>query len=203
MIFKDFDINFDLDKIATLKYDVDFRTYHLVFKNKNKAIQTIKKDLSSDEPSFSDVSNLKIIFDENSNIIGFINFINKKEKIKFKTIFKLFKNVGFLNGFRLGIVSFLDSFVLADFKNRDIYLAEIAIDSSKRGKGFGTKVLNKFIQESKNKKEYKRITLDVDVRNENVKALYEKLGFKVFNKKNFKIFSFERGMYNMEFILDE
>ncbi|MDL2271294.1 hypothetical protein LJC03_05780, partial [Methanobrevibacter sp. OttesenSCG-928-I08] len=94
MIFKDFDINFDLDKIATLKYDVDFRTYHLVFKNKNKAIQTIKKDLSSDEPSFSDVSNLKIIFDENSNIIGFINFINKKEKIKFKTIFKLFKNVG-------------------------------------------------------------------------------------------------------------
>ena len=41
---------------------------------------------------------------------------------------------------------------------------------------------------------------NVDFRNDGAKALYERLGFKVFNKKRVKIGGFERGMYNMELI---
>ena len=50
-------------------------------------------------------------------------------------------------------------------------------------------------------KNYDRVILDVDFRNESAKKLYESLGFKEFNKKRVKIGSFERGMYNMEFNL--
>ena len=45
------------------------------------------------------------------------------------------------------------------------------------------------------------VILDADFRNAGAKRLYEKLGFKQFNQKRVKIASFERGMYNMEFIV--
>ena len=44
---------------------------------------------------------------------------------------------------------------------------------------------------------FKRVILDADFRNPKAKALYERLGFKVYNKKSF----LKRGMYNMEFKL--
>jgi RimJ/RimL family protein N-acetyltransferase len=50
-------------------------------------------------------------------------------------------------------------------------------------------------------KNYKRVTLDADFRNVGAKRLYEKIGFKQFNKKSVKIGRFERGMYNMELVL--
>ena len=51
-------------------------------------------------------------------------------------------------------------------------------------------------------KNYKRVTLDADFRNHGAKRLYERIGFKVFNKKSVKFLNFERGMYNMELKLD-
>ena len=44
------------------------------------------------------------------------------------------------------------------------------------------------------KNDYKRVILDADFRNPKAKALYERLGFNVYNKKSF----LKRGMYNME-----
>ena len=41
-------------------------------------------------------------------------------------------------------------------------------------------------------------TFDLFFRNTKAKNLYEKIGFKEFNKKRVKIGKFERGMYNME-----
>jgi ribosomal protein S18 acetylase RimI-like enzyme len=82
----------------------------------------------------------------------------------------------------------------------DLYLAEIAIDESQRGKGLGKKVIQDVIEYARSKN-FKRVILDADFRNKGAKKLYESLGFKVFNKKRVKIASFERGMYNMEFNL--
>ena len=69
-----------------------------------------------------------------------------------------------------------------------------------RCEGLGTKVLNEVINYAKDNN-FKRVILDADFRNTNAKSLYERLGFKVFNKKRVKLPKFERGMYNMEFIL--
>ena len=50
-------------------------------------------------------------------------------------------------------------------------------------------------------KNLNRVILDADFRNIGARKLYERIGFKEFNKKSLKIGSFERGMHNMELIL--
>ena len=94
----------------------------------------------------------------------------------------------------------LDYFVLADIEDDDLCLAEIAVDSKLRGQGIGKKVVCDVIDYAR-RKGYKRVTLDADFRNKGAKRLYEKIGFKEFNKKRVKIGKFERGMYNMELVL--
>ena len=172
-------------KVAKLVYDVDFRTFDMLFKDSNKAIEAIAKDLSKNEIEYY----FKIILDDDDNILGILKAYTSKTHHKFH-----FKSI------RLIIVDILDHFVLADIREDDFYLAEIAIDESLRGQGLGRKVIFDAIDYAKSK-EYKRVILDADFRNEGAKSLYEKLGFKVFNKKSLKLGSFERGMYNMELIL--
>ena len=77
-----------------------------------------------------------------------------------------------------------------------MHIFNFAIDKNQRSKGYGSKIINDVIDYVR-KNNYKRVILDVDFRNAKSKALYEKIGFKVYNKKEF----LKRGMYNMELIL--
>ena len=167
----------DTNKIATLTYNVDFRTYDKLFNSSEKAIATIEKSLKQDDCT-------KVIYD-NENIIGMIVTYthNKKPKTNFTSI-------------KLLLIGILDYFVICDIKKDDLYIAEIAIDENQRSKGYGTRVIKDVIEYARNEG-YKRVILDADFRNPKAKALYERLGFKVFNKKSF----LKRGMYNMEFKL--
>ena len=167
----------DANKIATLKYNVDFRTYDKLFKSKEKSIAAIEKSLTKDEC-------IKVIYDD-ENVIGMIIVYthDKKPKSHFSSLKLLF-------------IEILDHFVICDIKKEDIYIAEIAIDENQRSKGYGTKVIKDVIDYAQ-KNDYKRVILDADFRNPKAKALYERLGFKVYNKKSF----LKRGMYNMEFKL--
>ena len=175
----------DTNKVATLVYDVDFRTFDLLFKNKDKAISTIEKDLKKHEVS----NNFKVVLDDNDEIVGMIMaYISKMPyDLRFKSL-------------KLIIVDILDYFVLCDIEKDDLYLAEIAIDDSKRGQGLGKQVLSDVIDYARSEN-LNRVILDADFRNAGAKRLYESMGFKVFNKKRVKIGSFERGMQNMELIL--
>jgi ribosomal protein S18 acetylase RimI-like enzyme len=164
----------DVNKIATLRYNVDYRTYDNLFNSKEKAIAALGKNLKKDDC-------VKVIYD-NGNIIGIlIAYTHDKQP---KTHF---------NSFKLLIVSILDHFVICDIKKDDFYIAELAIDENQRSKGYGTKVIKDVIDYAK-KNDYKRVILDADFRNPKAKALYERLGFNVYNKKSF----LKRGMYNME-----
>lgn len=172
-------------KVAKLVYDVDFRTFDLLFKNPDKAISTIENDLKKHDvtPTF------KVILNEDGEVIGMLMaYISKMpHDLRIKSL-------------KLVIVDILDYFVLCDIKKDDLYVAEIAIDPSLRGKGLGKQVLNDVVSYAKDKN-LNRVILDADFRNTGAKRLYEKLGFKVFNKKRLKLGNFERGMYNMELIL--
>lgn len=161
--------------IATLIYEVDFRTFDKLFKSSDKAISAIEKSLRKDEC-------IKVIFDENE-IIGMLIYYTYDKKSK-----------SHFNSLRLMIVDILDYFVLCDIKKDDFYIAEIAVDKKYRSKGYGTKILKEILEYAKNNN-YNRVILDADFRNTKAKSLYEKLGFKVFNKKSF----LKRGMFNMEF----
>lgn len=171
----------DVFKVASLSYDVDFRTFDLFFKNKDEAIKAIAKSFQSE-----DCDTFKVILDDDKNIIGILIYY----------ISKYPKNFNF-KSFRLLLVDILDYFVLCDVGPGDLYIAEIAIDSSLRGQGLGRKVLNDVIEHAKSKN-LKRVILDADFRNFQAKSLYEEMGFKEFNKKRIKFGKFERGMYNME-----
>jgi len=175
----------DTSKVAKLVYDVDFRTFDMLFKTPSKAVKTIEKDLYKREID----DYFKVILNDDGEIIGMLIIYTSKTSHKF-----------YLKSLRLFIVDVLDHFVLCDIEKNDFYIAEIAIDESLRGHGVGKSVLLDSIEYAR-KKGYDRVILDADFRNAGAKALYERLGFKVFNKKRLKIASFERGMNNMELIL--
>ena len=175
----------DTYKVAKLVYDVDFRTFDLLFKNEDKAISTIEKDLRKHEPE----GTFKVILDDNDEIIGMLMAYISEMPYDFR-----FKSL------KLIIVDILDYFVLCDIEKDDLYVAEIAIDDSLRGQGLGKQVLLDVIDYAKSKN-LNRVILDADFRNVGARKLYERMGFKEFNKKRLKIASFERGMHNMELIL--
>ena len=167
MIYETFDASkHDTRKVAKLIYDVDFRTFDLLFKNSDKAISTIEKQLKKEES----LEDTKVILDDDNNIIGLLH-LSAHLKLRY--------------------------FVLCDVEKGDFHVAELAIDESQRGKGLGSKVLDDVIGYAK-WNNLKRVTLDADFRNTGAKSLYERIGFKEFNKKRVKIGSFERGMHNME-----
>lgn len=175
----------DVFHVAKLVYDVDYRTFDMFFKSDNQAISAISKYLLKKNRN----ENFKVILDENHNIIGYVSIYLHDDVHDFH-----WKSP------KLFLVDILDHFVLCDIEKNDLYLAEIAIDESQRGKGLGRKVICDVIKYAKSKG-YCRVILDVDFRNKGAKKLYESIGFKEFNKKRVKIGGFERGMYNMGFNL--
>ena len=86
-----------------------------------------------------------------------------------------------------------------EWSNR-LMVTELWITEELRGQGLGKQVLLDVIDYAKSKN-LNRVILDADFRNVGARKLYERMGFKEFNKKRLKIASFERGMHNMELIL--
>lgn len=174
----------DILKVAELVYDVDFRTFDMLFKSSDKAIETIAKSLKDE-----DLETFTVILDDDENIIGILIYYIDKFPRHFN-----------FRSLRLLIVDILDYFVLCDVGPGDLYIAEVAIDKSLRGQGLGKKVILEVIEYAK-AKNLNRILLDADFRNKGAKRLYEKIGFVEFNKKRLKFPGFERGMFNMEYKL--
>ncbi len=174
-----------IDIVASLIYDVDFRTFDKLYKSKDEAIKDISKRLLTESDD-----NLKVILQDN-NIIGIIVlWIQKKPSF-------IHSLLNFIS-FKLLVIDILDYFVLSDVKHEDVHIAELAISPQCRGKGIGRKVIEHVIDYAY-KNSFKRVTLDADFRNNGAKRLYEKIGFKEYNKKEF----LKRGMFNMEYLLDE
>ena len=163
---------------------MDFRTFDMLFRDETSAVNAIEKSLYKRVNDY-----FKVVLDDEDEIIGMLIAYT------YETSHKMY-----LGSFRLIVVDVLDHFVLCDIEKDDFYIAEIAIDESMRGQGMGRAVLLDAIEYAR-KKGYRRVILDADFRNAGAKSLYERLGFREFNKKRVKIGSFERGMHNMELIL--
>ncbi|KZX16709.1 mycothiol acetyltransferase [Methanobrevibacter cuticularis] len=201
----------NIDKVANLIYYVDEKTYFYIFKSEKKAVSAIKRLLLS-ESNFIKENNVKnnnkrinlfVILDngENKNIIGILG-INKGKKENFsKSLLYMFKLLNPWDAVRFSMMFFIDNKILATVDEDDFYLAEIVVDEAQRGKGLGSEIINKMIDLAKSEG-FKRVVLDVDFTNDRAKKLYKSLGFKKFNEKSFKVFSKERGMHNMEYVLE-
>ncbi len=202
MIFEIFNPEIhDYHKLASLTYDVDFRTYEMVFKDKESALFVIEEQLLAEfNLGESDDYYFMVILDDYRKILGMVKIsIGKTHEFCKETIF-LFKYLRIRDASKLFRVLFLDNLVLANVNKDDLYIGEIAIDSSNRGQGIGKQVINRIIHHAKIKG-FKRVVLDADFRNSGALRLYESLGFRIFDKKSSKLLHPERGMYNLEYVL--
>jgi ribosomal protein S18 acetylase RimI-like enzyme len=229
MIFEKFNPKIhDYHKIAEFIFDVDVRTYLEVFKTKKNAILAIEDLLliyySEDNTQKPDYT-LYVVLENNDfedfnpdntenlnnksknkskeykNIIGMLQVVKKGKGGIFSDVFNFMTKMKLANALKFFYMFFLDSLVLANFTEDDLYIAGIAIDESRRGEGFGTKIIKGVIEKA-TEKEFKRIVLDTDFRNLGAFKLYESIGFKKFDEKSFKFLTIERKMYNMEYLID-
>ena len=209
LIFRDFNPEIhDVYKVAELIYDVDFRTFKHVFKSKKEGVEAIKNRLvliDFDEDNEVHENELFYVFfdDEDKDekeIIGMFNGGKGVRHSNFEDIKKQFRNLKFSDALGLSKVSFMDNFVLVDVQEDDFYIAELAICSNQRGKGYGNEALDQLIQLAR-ELDCKRVVLDADFRNDGPYRLYSSKGFKVFNKKAFGLPGKKRGMRNMELLL--
>ncbi|WP_295722426.1 N-acetyltransferase [uncultured Methanobrevibacter sp.] len=204
MIFEDFDPNVhDTRQVAELVFDVDLRIFRRVFKSKENAISAIEKKLFAEYPLFKNSSDfpLYVIFNKEdpSKLLGIILVSCGKNFNFLKEVYYLFKNLDFVSATRFTMVKYIDKKTLSKVNEEDLYIAEIATTKSDRCKGVGRAILQHVLDKAK-ELGYKRVVLDVDLKNNKALKLYESLGFKVFDKKKFQYGSHMKKTYNMEYV---
>ena len=195
------DINkHDLNKVSKLIYETDADTFDFYFQNKEKASKKILKLVKNGNNTLG-FENIRVITESNENDVLGILVVVKGNESSLITDFKAnFKALNFWDALKFSIFNFVDSLILAKLEDDDVYLASVAVDDSCRGKGIGTFILNESLELAKDIG-FKRVVLDVDFKNDGALRLYEKFGFKIFNKKSIMWFGGEKGVYNMEYAL--
>ncbi len=193
------DINIhDLIKVSELIYDTDSKACDFFFKDKEGSIRRIKKLVKAGNNSLG--YDRVYVVTEDDQILGImiyskVNEVSRKQD--YKMFFKVFNPV---DAIKFLLIDIIEGIFLSDLHENDYYLACVAVDEKFRGKGIGTFILERSKELAKDEG-CKRVVLDVDLENEGALRLYERIGFKVLNKKSFRWFGGEKGVINMEFLL--
>ncbi len=195
------DINkHDLNKVSELIYETDADTFNFYFHNKEIASNKIFELLKAGKNTLG-FENIYIITENNENdVLGILVAVKGNDSSLIKDIKANFKILNLLDALKFSIFNFVDSLILAKLEDNDIYLASVAVDDRCRGKGMGTFILEKSMELARDLG-CKKVVLDVDLKNEGALRLYERFGFKIFNKKSIPWFGGEKGVYNMEYVL--
>lgn len=205
MIFEEFDPKIhNVHQVADLVFQIDIRVLKKLFKNKQNAVAAIEKKISVKYPcDLDDSFKFYVIYkdDNHSKILAILLVSEGKNSENFidDSIF-LFKKLKFMDAFNFSAQNFIDKCTLSEINEKDFYIAEIATSNSERCQGIARAVVKEVIEKAKNEG-YNRVVIDVDFNNAVARKLYESLGFKVYNKKSFKLGAHEKKMYNMEYII--
>jgi ribosomal protein S18 acetylase RimI-like enzyme len=182
-------------KIAELICETDRDIFNFLFENKPIAAHKLSKLVIAGGNSLGHEH--IVVAQKNDKIVGILLYSYGKGHHKLSELKVLFKNLHFIDVLKFILIDLKDYLILSDLNEHDFYLAGVAVDEKCRGKGVGTKILEKAIKMAQ-RRESPRLVLDVALSNTGAKKLYEKTGFKVFNKKSFPWFGQRIGMYNME-----
>jgi ribosomal protein S18 acetylase RimI-like enzyme len=189
----------DLNKVAELIYETDSKTFNFYFKSRKGAAKRIRKLITTVNNSWS-YKNIYVATGSENQVYGILSAYSEGE-VNTTTDFKVyFKNLSFFDALKFLMLDIGDIRAGADLNNGDFYLSDLAVDLKCRGRGIGTFILKNSIDLAKEKR-CKRVVLDVDMENEGALRLYKRLGFEIFNRKSFKWFGGEKGVYNMEYKL--
>lgn len=208
MIFEEFNPNIHNSRqVAELVFDVDMRVFRRIFRSKEDAINAIEKKLLAkyeydlQNPDYDSKFNFYVIYHKDipSKLLGIV-LVSKGENFNFldDALF-YFKKLKLMQAFGLTLVKFVDKRTLSHINEDDYYLAEIATKTSERCQGIGKSIMQHIIEEAK-EQGFKRVVLDVDLKNNKAFKLYESMGFKIFDKKSFKLGRVEKDTYSMEYV---
>lgn len=184
-------------KVAELLYETDRTILNFFYGNKANASRILEKLIRLGENNLGHENIYVVTQDEvvTGVLLYFGGNHHKLGELKF-----LFKNLNLVDAIRFLLIDLKDSLILSHLEKCDFYLAGVAVHEKFRGQGVGNFMLNQGINKAR-QKGCKRVVLDVALDNPGAKRLYERVGFKVFDKRSYPWFGGRIGMFNMEFIL--
>ncbi len=184
-------------KVAELLYETDRIIFNFLYRNKSNAVKILEKLVMLGENNLGH-EHIYVVT-QNELVIGVLLYSlgnhHKLGELKFHI-----KNLNIIDAFRFLLIELKDSFILSHLKKCDFYFAGVAVDEEFRRQGVGSLILDQGINLAR-KRGCERVVLDVSLDNIGAKMLYEKTGFKVFDKRSYPWFGGRIGMYNMEFLL--
>lgn len=190
----------DLNKVSELIYETDAETFDFYFHKKEEASKKILKLVKNGKNTLG-FENIYVITENcEENIKGIVVVLKGNEASLINDFKANFRALNLWDALKFSIFNFVDSLILAKLEDDDLYLASVAVDDSCRGKGIGTFILGKSLELARDMG-FKRVVLDVDLKNEGALRLYERSGFKIFDKRSISWFGGKEGVYNMEYVL--
>jgi len=199
MKFVKFNINkHDLNKVSKLIYETELEVFRsLLGKDENEATENIKKLVESGNNTFGH-EHVYVVTGRDEDVIGIlVSFCGRNTSTwnDFKAYFKILNFYDFLKYAVKGTI--INELLTASVGKNDYYLSNVAVDPRHRGQGIGTFILENAFKLAE-EKGCRRVLLDVTLGNEGARRLYERFGFKVYNKKNPNLIFKGKGTFNME-----
>ena len=182
-------------KVAELLYETDRDIFNFFYGKKANSAQILEKLVRLGENNLGHEHIYVATQDE--QVIGILLYFEGNDHHKMGEIKFLFKNLNLIDAIRFLLIDLKDKLILSDLKKCDFYLAGLAVDEEIRGEGVGSIILDQAIKIAQ-QRGCRRVVLDVALDNPGARRLYERTGFKVFNKKSFPWFGRRIGMFKME-----
>jgi ribosomal protein S18 acetylase RimI-like enzyme len=193
----------DVDLVSELIYETDISLFTTFLdKERSKAIKKLKTLIIAGKNSYGH-EHIYIGEDDNGGVMGILVAF-RGDEIKYIEEIMIFKDkMEFLNFLKLALVKpIYDKITASTIENDDLYIGNLVVADGLRGKGIGTKLLKDSFELASDKN-CKRVLLDVTFENINAKRLYERTGFDVCVKKQFKWMGKSEGTYGMEYPIDK
>jgi ribosomal protein S18 acetylase RimI-like enzyme len=198
MKFEKFDLKkHSSHKVAELLYETDRDIFNLLYRKKSNATQVLEKLIKLDDNNLGH-ENIYVVI-QKKLVIGVLLYSMGSHHVLGELKFHL-KNLNLFDTFKFLLIDLKDSMILSHLKKCDFYLAGVAVDKEFRRQGVGSLILDQGINLAR-KSGCERVVLDVSLDNLGAKSLYEKTGFKVFNKRSYPWFNGRIGMFNMELLI--
>jgi len=189
----------DSFKVSELIYEADAETFDFFFGNQRNASEKLGKLVGVGDNNLG-YQQIYVVTNDDHEIVGVMVYCAGDKMGNIHELKVLFANFNLMDSLRFIMVEILDSLFLSSLEEDDFYYAIIAVDENARGQGIGSFILEEGIKLAR-KKGCRRAVLDVDIKNEGALRLYERFGFRKFKEKSLSFFGWEKGAFNMEYIL--
>ena len=165
-----------MEEISELIYDTDPYIYSFWFNNdKEKCIEFFKEEMLKEGFIFN-YNNLYVAYDKTQNkIVGVICAIDKSVNLEYN--YEELQNIN--DYYKITIKEYIIPIEKKkkNYDNETIYIPNLCVDKSLRGKKIGTKLLGYYIKQME-EAGFNKFALDCLLHNLPAKNLYHSLGFK-------------------------